>query len=92
MYAGDTLDRPEMGTHRVIRFEEGSFGEKMQFKVGQKGWEGIGIVPLRNPSPMAGYPKTVGGGGERPRDNRFEQSGFMKARHGKGLSPSLTKE
>jgi hypothetical protein len=48
MNPGDTLHCPEMGAHRLIGFEEGSLCEEMQFKVGEEGWKGIGIVPLRN--------------------------------------------
>ena len=66
MHSGDTVDRSEMGAHRFIRFEEGPFGEEMQLKVGEKGWEGIGIVPLRNLSCMVGYLETVGAGSEWP--------------------------
>jgi hypothetical protein len=92
MHSGDTVDRPEMGAHRFVRFEEGSLGEKMQLEVGEKGWKGIGVVPLRNLSCMVGYLETVGAGSEWPWDNRFEQPGLMKARHGNGLSTSLTQE
>jgi hypothetical protein len=60
----DTLDRSEMSAHRLIGFEEGSLGEEMQLKVGEEGWEGIGIVPLRNLPRMVGYAETIGDGSE----------------------------
>jgi hypothetical protein len=92
MYSGNTVDCPEMGAHRFVRFEEGSLGEEMQLKVGEKGREGIGIMPLRNLSSMVGYLETVRAGSEWPRDNRFEQPGLMKTRHRNGLSTLVTKE
>jgi hypothetical protein len=46
MDSGDILDSPEMSTHGLIGFEEGSLGEEMQFEIGEEGWEGIGIMPL----------------------------------------------
>jgi hypothetical protein len=72
MHSGDSVDCPEMGAHRFIRFEEGSLGEEMQIKVGEERWEGIGIMPLRDLSLMVGYAKTIGEGSERPRDGGFE--------------------
>src|SRR5580765_3389908 len=92
MYSGDTVDCSEMGAHRLIGFEEGSLGEEMQIKVGEERWEGIGIVPLRNLSCMVGYLETVGAGSEWPLDDRFEQTGLMKARHGNGLSTLFSKK
>jgi hypothetical protein len=61
-----------MSAHRFIGFEEGSFGEEMQFKVGEEGWEGIGIMPLRDHPCMAGYAKTIGEGSDRRRYGGFE--------------------
>jgi hypothetical protein len=81
-----------MGAHRLIGFEEGSLGKEVQFKVGEEGKKGIGIVPLRDLSCMIGYAKTIGLASERPLGNRFEQTGLMEARHGNGLSISLTEE
>jgi hypothetical protein len=92
MDSGDTLHRPEMGAHRVVGFEEGSLGEEVQLKVGEEGREGIGIMPLRDLSCMVGYAETIGAGSEWPWDDRFEQTGLVQARHGNGLSTSLTEE
>jgi hypothetical protein len=92
MDPGNTLYRSEMGTHRFIGFEEGSLGEEMQFEVGEEGWKGIGIMPLRYLSRIVGYTETVGGGSEWPRHDRFEQTGLMEALHGNGLQTSLTEE
>ena len=72
MDSGDTLNRPVMGAHGFIGFEEGSLGEKMQLKVGKKGWKGIGIMPLRYLPCMVGYAETIGGGSEWPRYDGFE--------------------
>jgi hypothetical protein len=77
MDAGDILHRPEMGSHRLIGFEESSLGEEVQFKVGEEGWKGIGIVPLRYLSCMVGYAKTIGAGSEWSRDDGFEQTVLM---------------
>lgn len=33
----DTFHCSEMGAHRFVSFEEGPFGEKMQFEVGEEG-------------------------------------------------------
>jgi hypothetical protein len=38
---------------------------------------------------MVGYAETIGAGSERPRNDRFEQTGLVQARHGNGLSISL---
>ena len=72
MDSGDMLDCPEMGAHRLIGFEEGSFGEEMQLKVGEEWWKGIGIVPLRDLSCMVGDPETIGASSQRFRDYGFE--------------------
>ena len=92
MESGDTLHRPEMGAHCFIGFEEGSLGEEMQLKVGEKGGECIGIMPLRDLAHMVGYPKTIGDRCKRTRDDRFEQTGLMESRHGNGLPTSLTED
>ena len=81
-----------MGPHCFIGFQEGFLGEEMQFKVGEERWEGIGIVPLRDLFPMVDYAETIGPSSEWPLNDRFEQPGFMEARHGNGLSSSLTEE
>jgi hypothetical protein len=77
MDAGDTLHSPKMGSHRLIGFEEGSLGEEVQFKVGEEGWKGIGIMPLRYQSCMVGDTETIGAGSEWPRGDGFEQTGVM---------------
>jgi hypothetical protein len=92
MGSGDTLHRPDVGTHRVIGFEKGSLGEEVQFKVSKEGWKCIGIVPLRDLSRMVGYAETIRAGSEWARYGGFEQTIFMEARHGNGLSTSLTEE
>jgi hypothetical protein len=92
MDSGDTLHSPEMGAHRVVGFEEGSLAEEVQLKVGEERGKAIGIVPLRDLSRMVGYAETIGAGSEWPRNDRFEQTGLMEARHGYGLSTSLTEE
>ena len=79
-----TLNCPEMGTHRVIGFEEGALGEEVQFKVGEEGWKSIGIVPFRDLSLMVCHAEPIGAGSEWSWDNRFEQPCFMQARHGNG--------
>jgi hypothetical protein len=92
MDSNDTLHCPEMGAHGFVGFEEGPLGEEVQLKVGEEGRKGIRIMPLRDLSCMVGYAETIGGGSEWPRDNRFEQTGLMQARHGNGLPTSLTEE
>jgi hypothetical protein len=77
MDARDTFHRPEMGSHRLIGFEESSLGEEVQFKVGEEGWKGIGIMPLRYLSCMVGYTETIRAGPEWSRDSGFEQTGCM---------------
>jgi hypothetical protein len=72
MDPGDILYRSEMSAHRLIGFEEGTLGEEMQFKVGEEGREGIGIVPLRDLTIMVGDAKSIRAYSERPRDNGFE--------------------
>jgi hypothetical protein len=86
MDAGDTLHRPKMGSHRLIGFEEGSLGEEVQFKVGEEGWKGIGIMPLRYLSCVVGDTKTIGAGSECSLDSGFEQTGRMEPYHGNGLT------
>jgi hypothetical protein len=92
MDSGDTLHSPEMRAHRFIGFKEGSLAEEVQLKVGEERGKAIGIVPLRDLSSMVGYAETIGAGSEWPRNDRFEQTGLMEARHGNGLSTSLTEE
>jgi len=92
MDPGDTLHSPEMGAHRVVGFEESSLAEEVQLKVGEERGKAIGIVPLRDLSSMVGDTETIGAGSERPRNDRFEQTGLMEARHGNGLSISFTEE
>jgi hypothetical protein len=72
MYSGDTMDRPEMGAHRLIGFEEGSLGEEVQLKVGEERWESIGIMPLRDLPRMVGYAETIGDSSEWLRYGGFE--------------------
>jgi len=64
----------------------------MKFKVCEEGEECIGVIPFRDLPCMVGDAETIGVGSERPRNDRFEQPGFMPARHGNGLSTSLTEE
>jgi len=92
MDSNDTLHCSEMGAHGFVGFEEGPLGEEVQLKVGEEGRKGIGIMPLRDLSRMVGYAETIGGGYEWPRDDRFEQTGLVQARHGNGLPTSLTEE
>jgi len=72
MDSGDTLNRPEMGAHGFIGFEESSLREEVQFKVGEEGWESIGIVPLRDLSFMVCDAEPIRAGPERTRDDGFE--------------------
>jgi hypothetical protein len=92
MGSGDTLHRPEMGAHCFIGFEEGPFGEEMQLKVGEEGWECIRIIPFRYLACMVGYAEAIGAGSEWSRDDGFEQTGLMKAHHGDGSPTSLIEE
>jgi hypothetical protein len=41
---------------------------------------------------MVGYAETIGAGSKWPRDDGFEQTGLMEARHRNGLPTTLTEE
>src|SRR5262245_1731154 len=92
MDSGDTLDVSHMSDHCVIGLEECALGEEMQFKVGEKRWERIGIMPFRDLSRVVCHAEPIGTGPKRLRNNRFEQPCLMHEHHRNGLLVSFTQE
>jgi hypothetical protein len=74
MDSGDTLHCSEMGPHRLVGFVEGPLGKKMQLKVCEERWEGIGIMSFYYLPCIVGYKKPVEVGFKGTRYGSLEET------------------